>query len=530
MVTLSDINEQQIVTATLESLAFTLSLIGDAVITTDGHGSIVLANSIAEHLTGWHRDETIGRNVEEIFTLIDPNTSVQQPSPVSEVLSTEKEVRLTCRKILISRDGTKRFITDSASPIFSKDGHMMGTIMIFRDETAKEQADLERARASKLDSIGILAGGIAHDFNNMLAGISLNLSLASEMLGKSPATELLKQASNAAVEARYLTQQLLTFSKGGTPQRQPLNFAPLISKAAKFALQGSSTRIQYDIEPHLPAVEGDPLQLRQVVQNIVINGMQAMSSAGRLEVTARLVKLTEKSIPLLKAGSYVEVAFTDHGPGIGREHLEKIFDPYFTTKATGTGLGLAVTYSIMRAHNGMITVESQTNVGTTFTLFLPASNKKAYDIISGPMPILGKGKGRILIMDDNEEILAAMTKGLELFGYEVTPTSGSKEAIDAFSAAEEESRCYSAVIFDLTLPGDISGVETLAYLRQVNPGVRAVLSSGYSDNEVMANYAHYGFQMKLVKPFTIQQLGQTLEKLFGMPAPDAPAGQKAWHS
>ena len=519
MVIFSEIGEEQVAGATLESLIFTLSLIGDAAITTDEHGSILLLNSVVEHLTGWHQDEVAGKNIEEILTLVDPITGIQQSSPVTEVLSTEKEVRLTCRKILISRDGSRRFITDSASPVFSKDGRVVGTIMVFRDETAKEQADLERARASKLDSIGILAGGIAHDFNNMLAGISLNLSLASEMIGKSPATELLKQASTAAVEARYLTQQLLTFSKGGSPQRQPLNLAPLISKAAKFALQGSSTRIQYDIQPHLPAVEGDPLQLRQVVQNIVINGMQAMNSSGQLEVTARSVRIKEEPFSLLKSGNYVEVTFKDHGAGIDREHLEKIFDPYFTTKATGTGLGLAVTYSIMRAHNGIITVQSELNVGTTFTLFLPASNKKAYDTITGPLPILGKGKGRILVMDDNEEILAAMAKGLELFGYQVTATSNSQDAITAFYAAEQEKKKYSAVIFDLTLPGDISGVETLAQLRQINPGIRAVLSSGYSDNEVMANYGHYGFQMRLAKPFTIQQLGQTLERLFDMPVP-----------
>jgi len=516
MVTFSEISEQQVVTATLESLTHTLNLIGDAVITTDEQGNILLSNSVAESLTGCSSEEALGKNIEEILVLVDPNTGVQQLSPVAEVLSTKKEVKVACRKVLISRDGRKRMITDSAAPIFSKDGHVAGAIMIFRDETAKEQAELERARASKLDSIGILAGGIAHDFNNMLAGISLNLSLASEMIGKSPATELLQQATSAAVEARYLTQQLLTFSKGGTPQRQPLNLAPLISKAAKFALQGSSTRIQYDIQPHLPAVEGDPLQLRQVVQNIVINGMQAMSLRGQLEVTARLVKIKEESFPLLKSGNYVEVAFKDHGEGIDREHLEKIFDPYFTTKATGTGLGLAVTYSIVRAHNGIITVQSQVKVGTTFTLLLPASNKKAYEVISGPMPILGRGKGRVLIMDDNEEILTAMAKGLELFGYQVTATANSNDTIAAFQTAEQEKKNFAAVVFDLTLPGDIGGVETLVKLRKINPNIRAVLSSGYADNEVMANYKQYGFQMRLAKPFTIQQLGQTLERLFDM--------------
>jgi len=514
MATFSDVDEQQVVTATLESLACTLGLIGDAVIATDECGNVLLLNSVAEHLIGWHQNEVLGKNIEELLILLDPNTCEQQPSPVTEVLSTKKEVRLMWRKILISRDGSRLFITDSASPIFGKDGHVVGTIMVFRDETAKEQADAERTRASKLDSIGILAGGIAHDFNNMLGGISLNLSLASEIIGKSPAAKYLKQATSTAVEARYLTHQLLTFSKGGTPQRQPLNLAPLIAKAAKFALQGSSTRIQYDIQPHLPAVEGDPLQLRQVIQNIVINGIQAMSSGGQLKVKARQVKIKEGAFPLLKSGSYVEVAFKDDGDGIDQKNLEKIFDPYFTTKTTGTGLGLAVSYSIMRAHNGSITVQSQLNVGTTFTLFLPASNKRAHDIISGPLPILGKGKGRILIMDDNEEILIAMTKGLELWGYQVTPTSNSKDTIAAFYAAKKEKKNYSAVIFDLTLPGDISGVETLAKLREINPDICAVLSSGYADNEVMANYKQYGFQMRLAKPFTIQQLGHTLEQLF----------------
>jgi PAS domain S-box-containing protein len=508
--------EQRVVAATLESLAYALNLIGDAVITTNDQGQVLLINPIAENLTGATRDAAVGRGIEEILNLVDADTRERKPSPVAEVLSTGKEVPVSDRKILVSQDGTERFITDSAAPILNTDGKMLETILVFRDVTAREQAEAERARASKLDSIGLLAGGIAHDFNNMLAGITLNLSLASELVGHCPAEELLKQASKAAVEARYLTQQLLTFSKGGTPQRQALNIAPLVTKAARFALQGSTTRITYDMQPHLPSIEGDPLQLRQVVQNIVINGMQAMTSGGEMQVKARSIRIEEDSHLFLKPGPYVEISFRDQGKGIAKEHLEKIFDPYFTTKATGTGLGLSVTYSIVRAHNGTITVQSQLNAGTTFTIYLPASEKKAYESITGPIPIIGKGKGRVLVLDDNTSLLAAMTKGLQMFGYQVTAATTSKEAIDAFIQGEDEKKPYWALVFDLTLPGDIGGVETLARLRQVNSSVRAVLCSGYASNEVMADYERYGFQMRLAKPFTIHQLGQTLEQLMDM--------------
>ncbi len=384
----------------------------------------------------------------------------------------------------------------------------------FSDITEKRLLEEERLKAQKLESIGTLAGGIAHDFNNLLQGIFGYISMAKLTIDqRDKSLAMLGQAEKALHQSVNLTSQLLTFSKGGKPVKRVVDLREVIENAVKFALSGS--RVTYDISlsDDLCAVEADAGQIGQVVQNIVLNAMQAMPLGGRIEIAARNVPSTRAAgLPLSAPDGLVEIVVRDRGTGIPPEHLPRIFDPYFTTKEKGSGLGLATSYSVVKNHDGMFSVSSEMGKGSTFTVYLPASRAAQEQAAASPGRFEGR-KGRVLVMDDEAMVRVVAGELLRELGHEAEFAEHGDAAIEKFKQAKAEGRPFDVIILDLTIRGGKGGAETLRELLEIDPGVRAVVSSGYSDDEVVATYRQHGFHSFLKKPYDIQELGRVLNDM-----------------
>jgi CheY-like chemotaxis protein len=373
------------------------------------------------------------------------------------------------------------------------------------------EEDLQRAQ--RLESIGLLAGGIAHDFNNLLQALLGNLSLCLLYIDKEDkAYEKLVAAEKAAFRTKDLTQQLLTFSKGGTPIKKTLAIKALIKETTSFALLGSNINCKYNIFDDLWLVDVDEGQLGQVLQNLTINADHAMPEGGIITVLAKNIFLKEGELPRLTGERYVMISVKDKGTGILKDHLPIIFDPYFSTKQKGSGLGLAVSYSIIKNHDGLLTVESDVGQGSEFFIYLPASQTQDLDQ-SESSKLANKGEGKILIMDDDVSVLSVAVEMLEYLGYDVDTASDGNKAIDSYNESIKAGHPYNLVILDLTVPGGMGGKETIKKLNELDSNVKAVVSSGYASDPIMANYRDYGFRGVMEKPYTIDQLSSVLAKL-----------------
>ena len=363
-----------------ERLSVTLRSIGDAVITTDFEGRISLINRVAELLTGWRQEEALGEPLEKVFNIINEHTRQRCDNPVAKVLESGGIIGLANDTVLVSKNGTELVIEDSGAPILDQQNKTIGVVLVFRDATEKRRLQDERQKVQKLESIGILAGGIAHDFNNSLTGIIGNISLAKYYAKPGDTVfEKLEEIERAAMRTKDLTQQLLTFSKGGKPVKEIVSIMKLLREAAVFTLRGSNVRCDFDLPENLWPVSIDAGQISQVISNIVINAEQSMPSGGIIEIKAQNNEIISPSILPSGPGKYVKISFRDQGIGIPSDHLKRIFDPYFTTKQKGSGIGLTVAYSIVDRHNGYITAESE-GVGSTFHLYLPAVEKALTEV------------------------------------------------------------------------------------------------------------------------------------------------------
>lgn len=388
-----------------------------------------------------------------------------------------------------------------------------------REQLKRESwLESELQRAGKLESLGILAGGIAHDFNNLLTVMMGNISLAGmddNLTGES--VQSLRTAERAAVRARDLTQQLLTFAKGGAPIRVAVSLPEVVREVAEFALRGAKTRCEFDVPADLWPANVDKGQIGQVVQNIVINAMQAMSVGGMIEISLRNETVGEELSQMLAPGRYVRLRITDHGPGIKPEDLQRIFDPYFTTKKQGSGLGLATVYSIVKKHFGHITAESAQGRGTTFNIWLPAAENLPENERSRPV-VAAAGTSdrslvRVLFMDDEESICQLGASILRRTGKEVTAVADGVAAVQEYQRAMERGRPYDLVILDLTIPGGVGGRETLEMLRKLDPQVKAIVSSGYSNDLVLSDYQAHGFFGMVSKPYEIADFSHAVERV-----------------
>ncbi|MFC1524119.1 response regulator, partial [Thermodesulfobacteriota bacterium] len=496
---LSEIDErekaQTAVAAEKEQLAVTLRSIGDGVITTETESNVVLLNRIAEELTGWTQEEASGRPLWEVFRLVEDQSG---------------EFGSSGDGVLQSRDGGRRKIAQSSATILNEEGTVIGVVLVFRDVTEKRLMEEELLKARKLESIGVLAGGIAHDFNNIMVAVLGNINLARLKLINSGTDEpLLEEAEKASLRARDLTQQLLTFAKGGDPVRKARSIKEVIRDNADFVLRGSNVRCNYAFPDDLWPVEIDAGQISQVIQNIVINAKQAMPMGGELQISCRNLPI-EKNTFSLPAGAYVEIAIQDQGIGIQAGLLDKIFDPYFSTKQKGSGLGLAITHSIISKHEGIVLVDSLPENGTTFTIILPAGEAGQPEAAVAMSAAKTLSQGRILVMDDEEQVREVLKTMLMQLGNPVVVAEDGAEAIAQYQKHLDSDEPFDLVILDLTVPGGMGGLEALREILRLHPEARVMVSSGYSNDPVISRYQEYGFCAALSKPFQMDELTAAL--------------------
>ena len=392
-----------------------------------------------------------------------------------------------------------------------------GVSVFLRDVTDRKRVEEERLTTGKLESLGTLAGGIAHDLNNLLTVISGNIGLAQIEAPGSPANLLsfLSRAGEAAQHAAQLSNQLLTFSKGGTPLKRVVSISDLVTQAAEFALHGSNLRSDLDIQAGLWRSAVDPAQIEQVINALVINAREAMPRGGIVRVSARNLEIDANSGLPIRPGRYVKVQVADNGGGIEKRLVTKIFDPYFTTKSTGTGLGLSISYSVVKKHGGLLHLERTSADGSTFTFYLPATDSEP------PVPeptleneIFSFNHQRVLVMDDEAAIRDLTSELLGTLGYKVTTVPDGAEALKKYELAMRTGEAFQAVILDATIRGGMGGVATMERLRDLDPNVTAIICSGYSGDAALAEFLAYGFRAALPKPFTCHELANVLQRAF----------------
>ena len=498
-----------------EDLRITLNSIGDAVIATDKNGMVVRINQVALDLTGLTLQEAKGEALDRVFQIVDASTREKISTAVTRVLESDRIISLPRQTVLISRDGREYRITASAAPIRDADRTITGVVLVFRDVTEEEKTKEELLKIKKLESVGVLAGGIAHDFNNILAAILGNIELARMSIDStSKAYPLLKEAEKASLRARDLTQQLLTFSQRGEPVKKTSPIGKLITESADFVLHGSSVSSRFNIPDNLWLADFDAGQISQVIQNLVLNAKHAMPEGGEIRIDCANVKdITSETNLNLPDKSFIRIAVEDNGCGIAPKHLEKIFDPYFTTKQEGSGLGLAISHSIISKHNGHIAVRSIMGKGTIFTIYLPAAQALRVQAPTEEASEPESVRARILVMDDEPLVQDILRHMLVRLGHDVLQAKDGQEAIKLFCQHRASDQPVDVIIMDLTIPGGMGGKETIREILKIAPEAKVVVSSGYSNNPVMANYRQYGFKAAIAKPFSLAEVNKTLSEV-----------------
>jgi len=479
-----------------ERLTVTLRSIQDGVISTDRDGRIVLMNPAAERILGIDvstvRSQPVSTTLWELAKIPVEQDSDGSVFTVQDVAGRTRHVRLGTFPVL-------------------QHGQLLGAVYTLRDVTEERSAEAERLRASKLESVGLLAGGIAHDFNNLLASIMGNTAYIRHAFQQEELNEILDDVDLATARATNLTRQLLTFAKGGAPMTAVGPVDQVVREAVEFGTRGSPVRPMLRFDDDLHVVDIDQGQMQSVLQSLVINACQAMPGGGRLIVEARNVD--ELPEPLHAAGMpWVEVAVIDEGIGIPEADKTRIFDPYFTTKPKGSGLGLASAYAVVRKHGGHLTVDSALGEGSTFHIFLPAvAGATALPAAEdGPLPRLA---GRVLVVDDEATIRAVAERLCRLLGLHCDTYPDGADAVRRYREARRAGQPYDVVLLDLTVPGGMGGEEAVGHLLDIDPEAVCVATSGYATGGVLANYERYGFRGRLAKPFDARRLADTLSRL-----------------
>ena len=386
---------------------------------------------------------------------------------------------------------------------------------MFRDIREQLRTEQELIKVKKLESIGVLAGGIAHDFNNILVAILGNIDLSLRDSNLTDRThKLLKEALKASHQARDLTQQLLTFAKGGEPIKEAASLVDVVKDSANFVLRGDNVTCRYFFPDDLWLVDIDKGQISQVVQNIILNASNAMPGGGIVEVSCENVSSAgSKNIALPRSGNHVKVSIKDCGVGIPANVLDKIFDPYFSTKQQGSGLGLAIAHSIISKHDGHISVKSTPGIGTTFMVFLPASAQSSAKVNKAEEADLSTKKSKILVMDDEELVRNFLHAMLCQMGHKVLLAKDGMEAVRIYKESIDSDTPIDLIIMDLTIPGGMGGKEAVQKILAIDPKAKVIVSSGYSNDPVMANFRDYGFYSAIAKPYRISELTKVISQL-----------------
>ncbi|MBN2532762.1 MAG: PAS domain S-box protein [Spirochaetales bacterium] len=466
-------------------------------------GRIIVTNERTLGALEYTQELLLSLNFKDI---IDKN-SLSLVSTMMEGLHSVEKVRYEA----IFKTRTGRIIPVEINTNITRYKGQRVLLSIARDVSLRHKMEQEAIKHQKLETISILAGGIAHDFNNYLTAIAGNITMAQEMLNnKDELKEFLFQSRKLVIKATDLTQQLLTFSKGGAPVKRLTSIQSILKETSLFSLRGTNIECRFRINDELWTVEVDIGQISQVFNNIVINARQAMNSGGILEVSAENIHVENDDESFIRKGNYVKIAFRDTGMGIPQEHIGHVFDPFFTTKQKGSGLGLATSYSIIKRHGGYITLESYLDEGTTFYIYLPALKRVSSDTYNIVGNELLKGKGRVLVLEDQEYIRETLKNMLNILGYEGVFSSRGEDTIRLYEQAFPLGNPFELVLMDITIKGGLGGEETLERLLRIDPDVRAIVSSGYSNHPVVANYRIYGFKNVIRKPFTLYELSKVL--------------------
>jgi PAS domain S-box-containing protein len=470
--------------------------------------TIMFANRKASEILGYPVEELVGILWEKLIPSEVIVISQERYDRLIEGVEDEQRYELT----VPDSKGDQKLLDVYVNKI-SLEGNP-AIIIFFRDITSQRKLEEEIQKAEQLESIGILAGGIAHDFNNILTAILGNITLATTQTENNESLrEALCDAEKATLRARDLTQQLLTFSKGGEPIKAIASLGELIHESASFALRGSNVSSEYLLPDTLWNSNIDKAQISQVIHNLVINAVQAMPGGGTVFVAAENITVGKGNVLNLEPGNYIKVSVRDSGIGIAPKHIEHVFDPYFTTKKRGSGLGLAVSYSIIRKHHGHITLESELNKGTSFHVYLPATQEEIAVTPQEQHEGFIEHRGRILLMDDEEIVRKVAKRIIEKIGFTVVTANDGAETIKLFSASKEEGNSFDVIIMDLTIPGGMGGLEAIRILREIDRDVRVIVSSGYSNDPVLANHTAYGFNGFIPKPYKLGEMRSVLSKV-----------------
>ncbi len=536
-----------------ERLTITLRSIADGVVATDLTGAITQVNDAALELTALNREALLGNPIEQFLDFVEEETRFVVRSPVIRALTEGVASFLphSGNTLLKTSSGLEFAVAGSAAPIRDAEGFLLGVVFVFRNITERRRTERELLRLSKQESLGQLAARIAHDFNNLLTVILGNLSLAKMLLAPTDAAlRRLVDTEKACLRAKDLTKQLLAFSRGGLPVRKPIALEPLVRESARLILQDTGVPYRLNWPAALPPVNVDAEQMHQLLYELLTNAILATPTGGTIHVSGDAVHLESSGSLPLPAGDYVRLSIRDEGPGIPEVHLPRIFEPFFTTRENARGLGLPTCFLIARNHDGFLTVDSTPGAGATFHLFLPGLPMSAATLppasslptddrplppaaVRAPVPRQGPpasrptGTPRVLVMDDEAPIceLAAELLGRE--GYEVDTSADGEEAIRKYQAALDAGQPYDVVILDLTVRGGLGGKETAVRLRQIDPSVRAIVSSGYSQDPVVSRYRDFGFYGVVSKPYSITEMVQEVEQArVAAPAPSSVPGSR----
>jgi two-component system cell cycle sensor histidine kinase/response regulator CckA len=480
--------------------------IPDMVFILDREGTVRFINRPAAAMLGRKPEEIVGRKQADFF----PKQGCRHAASLAEVFTSGK--MKVSESLSYDLASGPLWLDNRLIPLKNDHGETTHVLGISRDVTEKRQLEASLQHTQKLESLGVLAGGIAHDFNNLLTAQFGYIELAKSSLPPgSQAHKYLGEALSVFDQTKDLTQQLITFAKGGQPRMETAELEPLLRATVRFGLSGANVAAAFVIAPDLWLCDIDGSQIRRVFDNITINARQAMPAGGTLSVSAGNVPDGGPLPPSLGPGRYVKISFRDHGAGIPEGALPRIFDPFFTTKDRGSGLGLAVAYSIVKKHGGHIEVESETGRGTTFHVYLPASTTARTRPSVAPQDT-HRGGGKVLLVEDEEPVRAVTKKMLVSLEYDVVSASNGAEAIERFRAEKAGGRPFDLVVADLTMPGGIGGIELVAEISKIDPDVRVIAATGYSDDQVVAHPERYGFVSAIVKPFRLDELGRTLQK------------------
>jgi PAS domain S-box-containing protein len=494
-----------------EQLMVTLRSIGDGVITTDINGNITLMNKVAEKLTGWKFCDSFGKPLHQIFKIVTEDTHEGLPNPADMVFESGHTVKLPEATRLIRKDGRELLIADSGAPLRKHDGSIAGVVLVFRDVTMERKAESSIKNADKLESLGILAGGLAHDFNNYLGGILGHIELALNSIESGDSQQAaaeLKSSLSVFGKAKDLTHQFLTFAKGGAPILGEGSITDLVQEIAQFSISGSNSTLSLKVEPNLPTCAFDSNQIARVIQNMIINAKQAMPDGGEITISLKSADITETHLPI-KPGRYIIISIRDSGKGIPEKIMARIFDPFFSTKEHGSGLGLSICYSIIKKHNGTIDVSRVTSGGTQFDIYLPTLKPS----ISRKKKKAGhtehSGSGNVLIMDDDTHIREFLSSVLESMGYTVSTAGNGKEVLDIL-----KTNTFRFIVLDLTIPGGMGGAETAQEIRKLYGDRDTIIAmSGYADDCVISDPRRHSFNSSISKPFRINEIHDMLNRI-----------------